>query len=77
MEYILVFINTHNALSCEKVLEKEGVPLVVMPTPSYISNSCGISIKINEIHLELIKRLIADENIQVKFIYDIKKNEII
>ena len=75
MEYILVFINTHNALNCEKVLENKKINITVMPTPSYISNSCGISIKIKEENLENVKELINEGSIQVKFIYDIKNKQ--
>lgn len=75
MDYILVFTNTHNALNCEKILERQNIPITVMPTPSYISNSCGISIRINEKLLEKIRELIEKKEIQIKFIYDIEKNQ--
>lgn len=75
MRYILIFSNTHNALSCEKVLLSNEIEIEVLPTPSYISNSCGISIGIQEKNIDLIKKLMNDELIFVKLIYD-KTNKI-
>ncbi len=75
MRYILIFLNTHNALNCEKVLIENKINLEVLPTPSYISNSCGISIGINEENIDKILELIENKNISVKLIYD-KVNKI-
>ena len=75
MRYLLIFSNTHNALNCEKYLKKNKINYEVLPTPSYVSNSCGISIGIEEINIYLIKELIDSELIIVKFIHD-KVNKI-
>lgn len=75
MRYILIFLNTHNALNCEKVLIENKINLEVLPTPSYISNSCGISIGINEENIDKILELIENKKISVKLIYD-KVNKI-
>lgn len=73
MDYILGFINTHNALQCEKILIEMNFDISIIPTPSYISNSCGISIGIKHSDIGLINKLITDKKIFVKFIYDINK----
>lgn len=76
MDYILIFNNTHNALLAEKVLNERKIYMVILPTPSYISNSCGISIGINGNHLNEINELILKEKIKIKGIYD-NKNKVI
>lgn len=76
MDYILIFNNTHNALLAEKVLNERKIYMVILPTPSYISNSCGISIGINGNDLNEINELILEEKIKIKYIYD-NKNQVI
>lgn len=76
MDYILIFNNTHNALLAEKVLNERKIYMVILPTPSYISNSCGISIGINGNDLNEINELILKEKINIKCIYD-NKNQVI
>lgn len=76
MDYILIFNNTHNALLAEKVLNERKIYMVILPTPSYISNSCGISIGINGNYLNEINELILKEKIKIKGIYD-NKNKVI
>lgn len=77
MDYILVFANTHNALHCEKILEEINFDIRIMPTPSYITNSCGISIGIKNKDLNEVNKIIKDGKIYVKFIYDINKKSIL
>ena len=74
MDYILIFINTHNALLCEKILKDVEIDVNILPTPSHISNSCGISIGISNNDFDKINDLILNNKIFVKFIYDLKNN---
>ena len=67
--YIMVFNNTHEAMAAEKVMEKEAVKVMVMPTPTYITKSCGISLKFDEESIDMIDKLIKDEAIKFKNIY--------
>lgn len=67
--YILVFNNTHEAMKAESVCKSEKIKSVMMPTPSYITKSCGISLKVNEDEFEKIKILITDEKLAVKTIF--------
>ena len=76
MDYILIFNNTHNALLAEKILNERKIYMVILPTPSYISNSCGISIRINGKDLNKINELVYEGKIKIKCIYD-NKNKVI
>ena len=51
--YMLSFRNTHYAILAEKQL-KNNMPLSVMPTLREVSQSCGISLRIEEEHLPLL-----------------------
>lgn len=67
--YILTFINTHGAMNAESVLKQKNVRNVVMPTPTFITKSCGLSIKIDYESINTIQEMINLGNIKVKGIY--------
>ncbi|MGL4654993.1 MAG: DUF3343 domain-containing protein [Sarcina sp.] len=67
--YIMVFNNTHEAMAAEKTMERENVKVMVMPTPTYITKSCGISLKFDEESVEVIDKLIEDDKVKFKNIY--------
>ncbi|WP_317312314.1 DUF3343 domain-containing protein [Clostridium thermobutyricum] len=52
--YIMVFKNTHDAMAAEKSLEEKGYSFRIMPTPTSITQSCGICVRF-ENEEELIK----------------------
>ncbi|SHE87520.1 DUF3343 domain-containing protein [Clostridium fallax] len=67
--YIIVFKNTHDAIQAEKILKEQGESIMVMPTPTCITKSCGISIRFNEGILSKVENLIKEEKIVTKNIY--------
>lgn len=72
---LIVFKNTMDAIKTEGELKKSNVKAIVMPTPTQISKSCGISIKFDIVDLELIKNKVNDKSITIKNIY-IKENNV-
>lgn len=69
--FIIVFKNTYDAMSAEKKLEEKNMPLRILPTPTAITQSCGICVKIEE--REVIDSIIEEKIIEFKNIYE--KNE--
>lgn len=67
--YLLTFQNTIAAMSAEETLKKNQVSLVIMPTPTYITKSCGISIRILEKDFDKIKDLNKNKEINIKAIF--------
>ena len=67
--YIMVFNNTHEAMAAEKTMEREGIRVMVMPTPTYITKSCGISLKFDDDSVEAIDKLIDEDKVKFKNIY--------
>lgn len=65
--YIIVFKNTLDAMNGEKVLKEKGFTFKMMPTPTAITHSCGICIRIEE--EKDIKEIINEELIIYKKIY--------
>lgn len=69
--YIIVFKNTHDAMSAEQKLNELNYKFRIMPTPTLITQSCGICIRIEE--EEELNKIINSDTIEFKNIY--KKEE--
>ena len=67
--YIVTFQNTHEAINGENVAKKNNINVTVIPTPTYITKSCGISLKIKEENFQDINKLIEQGKIHIKNIY--------
>ena len=67
--YIVTFQNTHEAMKAERETINNKIKVVVIPTPTYITKSCGISLKIEEENIQSIIKLINSESIKVKEIF--------
>ena len=67
--YVVTFQNTHEAMKAERETVKKQIKVVVIPTPTYITKSCGISLKVGEENIKGIINLIKAENIKVKEIF--------
>lgn len=65
--YIIVFKNTHTAMSGEKKLQEIGMNFRIMPTPTTITQSCGICIRLEDENS--LNRVINEEIIEFKAIY--------
>ena len=65
--YIIVFKNTHDAMSAEQKLIGLNYKFRIMPTPTLITQSCGICIRIEE--EEKLNEIINDNTIEFKNIY--------
>ena len=46
--YIIVFKNTLDAMNAEKILKEENFIFKMMPTPTAITQSCGICVRIED-----------------------------
>lgn len=68
--YIMVFKNTHDAMESEKLLNEKLIKVMIMPTPTHITQSCGISIRFDENEILKVEELIKDNIICFKNIYE-------
>ena len=67
--YLITFKNTHGAISGEKILKGIGFEVIVMPTPTSITKSCGISLRIKIEDFDKVYMLSKDKTIEVENIY--------
>ncbi|MGL4572713.1 MAG: DUF3343 domain-containing protein [Clostridium sp.] len=64
--YIVVFKNTHDAMAGEKFLKEKEYTFRIMPTPTSITQSCGICIRVED---EKDINRIKNEEFEYKNIY--------
>lgn len=67
--FIITFENTLRAIQGESVVKNHNIKYAIMPTPTTISKSCGISIKLNEEEFNQAVDLIKNNTIEAKAIY--------
>lgn len=66
--FIIVFKNTYDAMNAEKKLEEKGINIRIMPTPTKITQSCGICIRVE--CRENIDNVIDNKIVEFKNIYE-------
>ena len=65
--YIIVFKNTYDAMAAEKKLKELNFDFKIMPTPTTITMSCGICVRMDQ--KENIDLIINNDILQYKNIY--------
>lgn len=65
--YIIVFKNTLDAMMAENNLLKEEIEFKMMPTPTVITQSCGLCVRIE--NKEYVEKIISESIINYKKIY--------
>lgn len=74
---LITFDSTHSAIRAEKELLSMDIKVKVIPVPTEITASCGLSIKINLDDLCKARKILLKEKIQVSGYYHIKKTGLI
>ena len=67
--YIITFENTHGAISGESALKENKIKNTIMPTPTFITKSCGLSIRISNEEIEKVKELILKDTFKIKEVF--------
>ena len=65
--YIMVYKNTHDVMEAERNLTNANVEFRVMPTPTSITQSCGMCTRIES--EEILNNIIERELVNYKNIY--------
>ena len=73
--FIIVFKNTHDAMAGEKKLNELNYSFRIMPTPTVITQSCGICVRVEDENI--INSIIKEDSIIYKGIYKIENREYI
>lgn len=71
---IITFKNANDAMISEDFLRNKKINMDIVPTPVFITQSCGISIKVDVNYINNIKLLAEDKKFPFKKIYIRKKD---
>lgn len=71
---VISFDSTNYAMLADKCFSEEQFEKMVVPTPRAISNSCGISIQINQDDIDEAIKLIENKDLKIKGIFKVEKN---
>lgn len=72
----MTFNNTHEAMQAESLCLENNLKVTMMPTPTYITKSCGISLKIELRDLDMLKNMVNDNKMAYKATYELKDNKL-
>lgn len=67
--YLLIFTNTLEAIEGENILKENNIHVIIMPTPTNITKSCGISIRVESDYIDKVINLRQSGKIKIKNIY--------
>ena len=67
--YLLTFKNTYDAMNGEKILKEAVLNPIIVPTPTNVTKSCGLSIRVENNVIYRIKELMQENKLVVKEIY--------
>ncbi|MEG1287489.1 MAG: DUF3343 domain-containing protein [Clostridium sp.] len=73
--YIVSFNSTHHAIRTDKIFSENKVTSMTLPTPREITASCGISIRFLYEDIDKVIKILQNNNIEYKGIFNIKKLE--
>jgi len=74
--FVAIFDSNQMTLCAEKCAKDKGLEIKVIPSPRYLTKSCGIAIVFLQNIKEDIERLWKQNGLTISGIYEIKKKEI-
>lgn len=74
---VMAFDSTQQALRAEMLLEYGGIEIDTRPTPKEITAGCALSIEFPLGQLEPVQRIIREEKVEIKGIYQKKESQYI
>lgn len=69
-DFIMVFNNTHEAMEGERIFKNNNIKFMIIPTPTYITQSCGISVRFTEAEAIKVEELYDKDEIKFKNVYE-------
>ncbi|MBI5029385.1 MAG: DUF3343 domain-containing protein [Chloroflexi bacterium] len=66
---IVLFYNTSSVMRAEKVLQKIGISIKLIPTPREFSSDCGMAIRFDWQDQERVRALLDQAHVEVAGIH--------
>ena len=61
---VALFFTTSAVMQAEKILQRQGIPVRLIPTPRTLSSDCGIAVSFGEEHLERARILLLETGLE-------------
>jgi hypothetical protein len=68
---VVLFYSTAHAIRAEKVLQRAGFPMKMIPTPRQISSDCGMALRFDRADREAVAASLQESNVPINGIHDI------
>lgn len=75
--FIIIYKNTFDAMEAERILNEKGYKFQIMPTPTSITQSCGICTRFEGNEEENLKSIIEGNIVEYKNVFKKDGNEFI
>ena len=72
---VITFYSSQNAMQGEKVLQKAGFQVKLIPGPKEISPNCGVALQFDYALKEKIEENLKKQNVKYEAIHLYKKNK--
>lgn len=76
-QYLAVFNSTHRVLKAESLLKSSGLPIMLIPAPRAVQADCGLAIRFDEEHQEIIMELLTEQNLLPTFLCQFINNNFV
>ncbi|WP_410512913.1 DUF3343 domain-containing protein [Paenibacillus sp. BR2-3] len=74
-EMLIAFDSTQQALRAEMLLEYAEIEIDIFPTPKEITAGCAMSIQFFRDGFEAVKKIVAEQEVEIKGIYSKGPND--
>lgn len=74
IQHYVLFPNHDNGMRLYNELKKLGVWAVIAPTPRSASKCCGISLMIKEEDIDVVRRCVSEQGIEILKIAAVEKD---
>jgi N-acyl-L-homoserine lactone synthetase len=68
---VVLFHSTAHAIRAERVLQRAGLTIKMIPTPRQISSDCGIALRFDRADREAVAATLQENKVPINGIHDI------
>ncbi|HEX7587060.1 MAG TPA: DUF3343 domain-containing protein [Anaerolineae bacterium] len=69
---VVLFHNTSGVMRAEKVLQKAGVTIKLIPTPREFSSDCGIAVRFEQVDKERVSTLLDQARVETAGMHEMQ-----
>lgn len=73
---VALFYTTSAVMHAEKLLQRNGIPVRLIPTPRTLSSDCGIALRCDQEQLEHVGALLAEARIETAGLHTVTEADL-